>query len=144
MAETQNYQNHVRYFPLVHFILFPILLFNLIWQSVELYLAPSWDRGEMILMAIVFIGMNVAARAQALSAQDRTIRLEESLRYQRVLVADLAFQANQLPFNNIVALRFASDEELPDLVQKAINGEFKGSKEIKIAIKNWRGDYLRV
>jgi len=144
MAETQNYQNHVRYFPLVHFFLFPVLFFNLIWQAVRLYQEPSWDRAEMVLLAVALVGMNVAARLQALKAQDRVIRLEESLRYQRVLSPDLAFQAEQMPTGNKVALRFASDEELPELVQKAINGEFKNSKEIKLAIKNWRGDYLRV
>lgn len=144
MAETQNYQNHVRYFPLVHFILMPIMFFNLIWQSVRLYQEPSWDRGELILLSVAFLAMIVAARAQALKAQDRVIRLEESLRYQKVLSPDLAFQAEQLPFNNKVALRFASDEELSELVQKAINGEFKGSKEIKLAVKDWRGDFLRV
>ena len=144
MAETQNYQNHVRYFPLVHFFLFPVLLFNLIWQAVRLYQEPSWDRAEMVLLAVALIAMNVAARTQALKAQDRTIRLEEALRYQRVLSPDLAFQAEQMPAGTKVALRFASDEELPELVQKAISGEFKSSKEIKLAIKNWRGDYLRV
>ncbi len=144
MAETQNYQNHTRYFPLVHFFLFPVLFFNLIWQSVRLYQEPSWDRAEMVLLAVALVGMNVAARLQALKAQDRVIRLEESLRYQRVLSPDLAFQAEQMPIGNKVALRFASDEELPELVQKTINGEFKSSKEIKLAIKNWRGDYLRV
>jgi len=134
----------VRYFPLVHFFLFPVLFFNLIWQSVRLYQEPSWDRAEMVLLAVALVAMNVAARLQALKAQDRVIRLEESLRYQRVLSPDLAFQAEQMPNGNKVALRFASDEELPELVQKAINGEFKNSKEIKLAIKNWRGDYLRV
>lgn len=144
MAETQSYQNHVRRFPLVHFVLFPILFFNLGWQSVKLYKEPSWDRAEFVLLAIAFIGMNLAARVQALRAQDRVIKLEETLRYQRILSPDLAFQAEQLPTWNKIALRFASDEELPGLIQKAINGEFANSKEIKLAIKNWRGDYLRV
>jgi hypothetical protein len=144
MAETQNYQNHTRYFPLVHFFLFPVLLFNLIWQSVRLYQDPNWDRAEFVLLSVALIGMNLAARMQAIKAQDRVIRLEESLRYQRILVPDLAFQAEQMPAGTKVALRFASDEEMPEFVQKAINGEFKDSKEIKLAIKNWRGDYLRV
>jgi Family of unknown function (DUF6526) len=144
MSETQNYENHTRYFPLVHFILFPILFLNLIWQAVRLYQEPSWDRAEFVILSVAFIAMNVAARAQALKAQDRVIRLEESLRYQRILSPDLAFQAEQMPTGNKVALRFASDEELPELVQKAINGEFKSSKELKLAVKNWRGDYLRV
>jgi hypothetical protein len=144
MAQTQNYQNHVRYFPLVHYFLTPLLLFNLIWQIVRLYQEPSWDRAEFVLLSVGFIAMNVAARLQALRAQDRVIRLEESIRYQRILSPDLAFQAEQLPTGNKLALRFASDEELPELIQKAINGDFKNSKEIKLSIKKWRGDYLRV
>ena len=144
MTETQNYQNHKRYFPLVHFVLFPILFFNLIWQAVRLYQEPSWDRAEFVILSVAFIAMNVAARVQALRAQDRVIRLEESLRYQKILSPDLAFQAEHLPTGNKVALRFASDDQLPELIQKAINGEFANSKEIKLAVKNWRGDFLRV
>ncbi len=144
MAQNQNYQNHVRYFPLVHYFLTPLLFFNLIWQIVRLFQEPSWDRAEFLLLSVGLIAMNVAARLQALRAQDRVIRLEESLRYQRILSPDLAFQAEQLPTGSKLALRFASDEELSELVQKAINGDFKKTKEIKQAIKNWRGDYLRV
>ncbi|MGI9056736.1 MAG: DUF6526 family protein [Pyrinomonadaceae bacterium] len=144
MAQNQNYQNHVRYFPLVHYFLTPLLFFNLIWQIVRLYQEPSWDRAEFVLLSVGLIAMNVAARLQALRAQDRVIRLEESLRYQRLLSPDPAFQAEQLPASSKLALRFASDEELSELVHKAINGDFKNSKEIKLSIKNWRGDYLRV
>lgn len=144
MAETQNYQNHVRWFPLVHFVLFPLLLFNLIWQSVRLYQEPSWDRAENILLAFTFILLNVAARVQALKAQDRVIRLEERLRYKEILPADLFEKAKNLKISQIVALRFASDEELPDLVQRTLNGEFEKANGIKLAVKNWRGDYLRV
>ena len=144
MAETQTYQNHTRYFPLVHFVLFPILTFNLIWQSVRLYQEPSWDRAEGLLMAFAFIAMNVAARLQALRAQDRVIRLEESMRYQRVLTPELAAKAETLKAGEKIALRFASDAELADLVERTLKGEFAKTKEIKLAIKNWRGDYLRV
>ena len=144
MQEAQNYKNHVRYYPLVHYILVPIFAFNLIWQIVRLAQELSWDRGVNVLLAVAFILMNIAARQQALRAQDRVIRLEESLRYRRILPGDLAEKAENLPVGNIVALRFASDEELPDLVSRILNGELKNSKEIKLAIKNWRGDYLRV
>lgn len=144
MSEKQNYQNHTRYFPLVHFVLFPILFFNLIWQAVMLYQERTWDRGEWVLMAIVFIAMNVAARVQAIKAQDRVIRLEEQLRYKGVLSKDLADKANGLKTGQMIALRFASDEELSSLIERTLSGEFATTKDIKLAVKNWRGDYLRV
>lgn len=144
MSEKQTYQNHVRWYPIVHFVLTPILLFNLIWQSVRLYQEPNWDRAENVLMAVAFVILSVAARLQALKAQDRVIRLEERLRFKELLPADLADKAVKLRTNQLIALRFASDEELPELVKRTLNGEFKSTKEIKLAIKNWRGDYLRV
>jgi hypothetical protein len=144
MTETQNYQNHARYYPLVHYFLTPILLFNLIWQAVRLYQEPNWDRAESLLLALALIALSLAARLQAPKAQDRVIRLEEKLRYQMVLPAELAAGASQLPAGKIIALRFASDEELPELVRRTLNNEFQNSKEIKQAIKNWRGDYFRV
>jgi hypothetical protein len=144
MKDTQNYSNHTRWLPLVHFVLFPIFAFNLIWQTVRLYQEPRWDRVVMILLALAFIGLNVAARLQALRAQDRVIRLEESLRYQRTLQGELAEKAEALPTRLKIALRFASDEELAELVERTVSGELKTSKEIKLAIKKWRGDYLRV
>lgn len=101
-------------------------------------------RAESLLLAIALIGLQVAARLQALKAQDRVIRLEEKLRYSEILPADLAAEAYKLPIGKILALRFAPDEELPELVRKTLNGELKTSKEIKQAVKNWRGDYLRV
>jgi len=95
-------------------------------------------------MAIAFIILSVAARLQALKAQDRVIRLEERLRYREILSTDLAEKASNFKPSQIIALRFASDSELPELVSKVISGELNSSKEIKLAIKNWRGDYLRV
>ena len=96
------------------------------------------------MMAVVFFLLSLAARLQALKAQDRVIRLEEKLRYREILPADLAEKTAALQTGQMLALRFASDHELPELVQRTLNGEFKDNKEIKTAIKNWRGDYLRV
>lgn len=144
MSEQQNYKNHTRFFPLVHYVLFPVFLFNLIWQSVRMYQEPSWDRAESILMALAFIALSVAARMQALKAQDRVIRLEEKLRYREVLSADLAEKAQNLRASQMIALRFASDGELAELVEKTLKGEFATPKDIKLAIKDWRGDHFRV
>jgi hypothetical protein len=143
MPEPQNYKNHAQFFPLFHFVLVPILLFNLIWQVVRLFQEPSWDRGEFVLLSLGFIILAVASRLQSLKVQDRVIRLEEKLRYKEVLPADLVERAIQLPIDKIIALRFASDEELPELVRKHLEGDLKTSKEIKMAVRNWRGDYLR-
>jgi hypothetical protein len=144
MAEIQNYQNHTRWFPLFHFVLTPILLFHLLWQIGRFYYEPTWIRAEYILFAIGVIVLSLAARLQALKAQDRVIRLEERLRYKEVLPKDLADKAVNLKTSQMIALRFASDEELSDLVQRTLNKELATPKEIKLAIKNWRGDYLRV
>lgn len=144
MAEQQNFANHVRWYPLVHFVITPLLLFNLIWQIFRLYQEQSWDRAENLMMAAVFLMMSVAARLQSLKAQDRVIRLEEALRYRDVLPPDLREKASGLRTGQMIALRFAPDEELPELVRRALTGEFKNNKELKSAVKNWRGDYLRV
>ena len=144
MAETQNYQNHARYFPLVHYVIMPLLLLNLIWQIGRFVQERTWDRGENILLAVVFILISLAARLQALRAQDRVIRLEERLRYNAILPPDLAAQSSNLKIGQIIALRFASDEELPELLGKTLRGGFENNKQIKQAIKSWRGDYLRV
>ncbi len=144
MAETQNYQNHTRWFPLFHFVITPLLLFNLVWQSYQLYYDRSWDRAEWTLMAVVFILITLAARMMALKAQDRVIRLEERLRYEKLLPAELGAKASGIKTGEMIALRFASDEELTDLANRVVAGEFASTKEIKLAIKNWRGDYHRV
>lgn len=144
MAETQNFQNHARYYPLVHFVITPILFINMIWQIVDLSRFRNWDEANDLLIAVVLILMSLAARLQALRAQDRVIRLEEMLRYREILPQDLLAKTKSLRTGQIIALRFAPDEELADLIQRTLNGEFEKTKDIKQAIKNWRGDYLRV
>ncbi|MEO6333652.1 MAG: DUF6526 family protein [Pyrinomonadaceae bacterium] len=143
-TRPQTYKNHVRYFPLFHFVLVPLLALNLIYQAVRLYQEPSVDRAIFTLLGVVFIGMITAARTQALRAQDRVIRLEEQLRYREVLSGEAAARGSDLSLGQLIALRFASDEELADLVRRSSGGEFAAPKDIKGAIKNWRGDYLRV
>ena len=97
----------------------------------------------------VFLILGIVAtfflsRVNALKVQDRVIRLEERLRYKELLPNDLAEKASNFKTSQMIALRFASDKELLDLVERTLNGEFATTKDIKLAIKNWRGDYLRV
>jgi hypothetical protein len=145
MAEiAQTYSTHTRWHTPYHFVLFPILLIHFIWSIVRLVKAPGFDTAESLLLSFGLLLMLLLVRVNPLRAQDRLIRLEERLRYQRLLPADLAARASELPARFIVALRFASDEELPGLARQVLDGKFAKPDEVKRAIKNWRGDYLRV
>lgn len=140
----QNYSNHTRWYPLVHFVLFPLLLVLLVCEAYWMYQRPSLEQAALILL-IVSVGiLSVAARLQALRAQDRVIRLEERIRYREVLPADVATRAAALRTGQMIALRFAPDEELTELVERTLNGDFATNKDIKRAIKDWRADHLRV
>ena len=97
-----------------------------------------------IVVSAALVGVTFLARTNALKVQDRIIRLEEKLRYQQLLPADLARQASSLLVGQIIALRFASDEELEGLVREVLGGRLTKPAEIKKAIKNWRGDTFRV
>jgi hypothetical protein len=141
---SQSYANHVRWFPLFHFVITPLLLVLLIWSAFRLYQAPSWDGAMNLLLVFTVALIGLAARMQALKAQDRVIRLEERLRYSMVLSPELAESAAALPVSRMIALRFASDAELAGLVQKVVDREFATTKDIKLAIKEWRADTLRV
>lgn len=144
MAEKQTYANHVRWLPPYHFFLAPLMLINLIYWIVRMVQVPNWNHGWMILLSIGLVALTLLARTQALTVQDRLIRLEERLRYREVLSPELAAKAMNLRTSDYIALRFASDEELPGLVEKTLNRDFEKPKDIKLSVKNWRGDYLRV
>jgi hypothetical protein len=145
MAEnTQNYSNHVRWHPPFHFVGSPILLVLLLWSGYRLFKTPGIENLIGLLLVFALVMAFFMARVYALKVQDRVIRLEEQLRFQRLLPADLAAQAAGLPVNFIVALRFASDGELAELVKQAVDKKFAKPDDIKKAIKNWRPDYHRV
>ena len=145
MADTpQTYANHTRWQPGYHFFALPVMLINFIWAIVACVRHPSWDCHWWIVVSAALVVVTVVARTSALKAQDRIIRLEERLRYQRLLSADLAVQARSLTEGQIIALRFASDDELEGLVRETLAGKFSKPDEIKRAIKNWRPDTFRV
>ncbi len=144
MDNSQDYKNHVRWLPVYHFVLAPMILINLIYSILRLVQDPGWDRWEFVFLSIGLVILTLLARTQALTAQDRIIRLEERLRYESVLPSDLARKAVNLEVGQIIALRFASDAELPALVERTLNGDFEKPNDIKLAIKAWWADYLRV
>jgi hypothetical protein len=104
----------------------------------------DWYRVQYLLLSVIAVLIAFASRLQALKAQDRVIRLEERLRYTELLEPEFARTAYGLRASQMIALRFASDAELPGLVSRVASGELETSKEIKLAIKQWRPDYFRV
>lgn len=140
----QNLKNHVRFVPLYHFFVLPMLIINFGW-SIYRWIAAGFSLGSLewvLTSAALFFGV-LYARLFALSVQDRVIRLEERLRYERVLAEELRWRADELSVDQLVSLRFASDEELGKLMKKVLDDKLTQRKAIKQLIHNWRPDYLR-
>jgi hypothetical protein len=146
MPTPQNFKNHARFEPMFHFFVAPVLLINLIVAIVVLirrWPHHLWMHAWLLIMAAALFLLAGIARSYPLRVQDRVIRLEENLRYQRLLAPELAAAAQSLSVGQVVALRFASDAELPTLVQRTLSENLE-PKAIKQSITNWRADNLRV
>jgi len=146
MPTEQNYSNHARWYPLFHFVVMPLLFLNFLDHLVRVFTNTGDARYDQIgwaVLGLTLILLALAARLQILTVQDRLIRLEEKLRYAALLSPELNARCGDLTKPQIIALRFAPDDELPGLVERTLNGEFPSTREIKLAVKNWRGDYLR-
>ena len=122
----------------------PVLLTNVVVAVVQLIRDPGLDRGWWLVVSAALVVLAVLVRLNPLRAQDRIIRLEESLRYYQLLPEELASRAASLTPAQTVALRFAPDEELEGLVREVLAGRLNKPAEIKRAIKGWRADTLRV
>ena len=143
MAE-QTFENHGRIVPVFHFFAVPVLVANFFWSLYRLWqLGISFAGIFGVILAAALVVLVFEARLFALAVQDRVIRLEERLRYERILPADLRARAGELTIGQIVSLRFASDAELPTLARKVLDEKLMNRKGIKQQIKNWKPDYLR-
>jgi hypothetical protein len=140
----QNLGNHAKFVPPFHFFAVPVLVINFGWSLYRLRsLGFSFAGVFGVLLATALVVVVFSARLFALAVQDRVIRLEERLRYQRVLPADLQARSGELTINQIVSLRFASDAELPALARKVLDEKLTERKTIKQLIKSWKPDYQR-
>jgi hypothetical protein len=140
----QNYANHARTHPPFHFVLLPGALVLLILTIINV--VQHYARLEAWILLLVGLLFPLAAfllRTNALRVQDRLIRLEERLRMEALLSADLSARVGELTESQLIALRFASDNELPALVAKVLAAKMQ-SKDIKQAIVTWRADTFRV
>lgn len=145
MAEMkpQSYENHRKYVPTYHFLALGILLVNVLWSIWKLYQAPSVDSALVFALAVALIILGLQVRLFPLTVQDRVIRLEMKLRLHEILPEELRPRIDELRRGHFVALRFASDEELPHLVQEVLDGKLRKGEAIKKQIKSWRADHFR-
>jgi hypothetical protein len=142
----QSLKNHTRFDPPFHFFLAPVVLVNLglsIYYTLHQWPLHSRSHLWWCVMALAFLVALALLRAYPLKVQDRVIRLEERLRMARLLSPAELDQSHSLTLKQVVALRFASDAELPALVRRTVT-EGLAPRAIKAAITSWRPDHDRV
>ncbi len=145
MAEReQSYSNHRRWLPVWHFFVAPVLAINVIVALWRLFQNPVPGSAWHLVVAIALLLGILWSRQMSVTAQDRLIRLEERTRMAGVLPPEMRGKEEGLSRGQYVALRFAPDDEVPELVRRIRSGDLKSSDDIKRAIKNWRADHLRV
>ena len=144
MPQTaQTIKNHTRLLPPFHFFVIPVLLINVLNEIRHVYLVPSRHFAWTVVMAAALLMLALLTRNMAVTVQDRVIRLEMRHRLKEALPLDLHNRINELTPRQLIALRFASDEEMPALVREILAGNLVTQKAIKERVKNWQGDYLR-
>ena len=142
-SRTQNLANHARWLPIYHFLASPVTAIwalHSIWHAIQDPVPAHWFEA---LVAVAISAGIVSARIMAITVQNRVIRLEMRLRLKELLGGDLLARSKALTVRQLIALRFASDAELPALVERTLNGEFAKPRDIKRAIKDWQPDWLR-
>lgn len=142
--KNQNYSNHKKFYYPHHFIFYPavIVLFII---SINRYVETQ--ELEFLLLSVAFFILGwlsfMMRQHYALNNQNRIVRLEMRVRYFQLTGKRLDVLESQLNFGQISALRFAADEELTSLIQRALD-ENLSADDIKKSIKNWQADYMRV
>jgi hypothetical protein len=121
----------------------PVLLVNFLNTGRHLFQQMTLHNLWEVVFALGLLALGLFSRVQTLTVQDRVIRLEERLRLRQLLPADLHGHIDTLTHRQLVALRFASDQELADLVREVIAGQLATPKDIKLRVRNWRPDFLR-
>ncbi len=140
---AQDFKNHARFVPLYHFVLALMILVFLGHSIWRLIADPGGDGAMRVLLGLILVLLYYYLRAFPLSVQDRLIRLEMRLRLREVLPPELRGRILEISPSHLIGLRFASDEELPGLVGKVLDGSLTGRQEIKKAIRSWQADEYR-
>lgn len=139
----QSFANHSRIDPLFHLFVLPVFAITLVAAIVYLVKQPGWHSAWMLVFLCALSVAVVKIRLYPLKVQDRVIRLEERLRLATLVDPALRARIGEFTESQLVALRFASDAELPALAARTLNEKLP-AKEIKKAIQQWRPDNWRV
>jgi hypothetical protein len=139
----QNFSNHTRLDPLFHFFVLPVFGLAFVITIVDLVMHPGLHSAWIVILALAAAIAVVKIRTYALKVQDRVIRLEERLRLAILLDRPLRDRIGDFSESQLVALRFASDAELPALAKRTLS-EKLSKKAIKQAITHWKPDNWRV
>jgi hypothetical protein len=140
---TQNFENHAKFVPAFHIFILGTFAVNLVWSVYRLIHVFSAESAISLLLAIAFLLLAFYSRIFALTVQDRVIRLEMRLRMQQLLPDELRTRIPEFNVSQLVALRFASDAELPVLAMKVLDEKLNDRKAIKKMIRDWQPDLLR-
>jgi hypothetical protein len=139
----QNFSHHARYDPLFHFFILPVFAITLVASLVHLARRPGPHSGWMVVVMIAAVVALFKLRLYPLKVQDRVIRLEERMRLMTLFDPALRPRIAEFTESQLIALRFASDAELPLLAIRALD-EKLSSQAIKQSIQHWRADDWRV
>lgn len=140
----QSFENHARFVTGYHRIGVPLVALGTVYFMGRAVSDPTLDALALALFGVGTAICAFYARFFANKNQDRIIRLEETLRLERILPADLRPLIAEISADQLVALRFASDDEVPSLVRRIVAGELTTRKAIKAAVQVWRPDHMRV
>lgn len=141
--KEQNRKSHARFDPAFHFFLAPVLSLLFVQTIVQFVRLPNSRTATMAILTFLVLCGVVKSRAYSLRVQDRLIRLEERLRLASLAGPRMSDLSGALTESQWIALRFASDPEMPALAERAAR-EKLSNKQIKDAIQVWRPDYFRV
>jgi len=139
----QSLKNHGRLDPPFHLVLFFTLFVNLVVAIVYLVRHPCFYSAWLVVLSLAVFILFFKIRLYPLKVQDRVIRLEERLRLQSLAPAEWHAQIYRLSEDQLIGLRFASDDEVVELARQALEQNLT-RKQIKERIKSWRADNCRV
>jgi len=141
--QEQNFKNHAKFVPVFHYFVGPVLMINVVNSIIRAYHSFNYEHAFGVLVALALLTLAFLTRIFALKVQDRVIRLEMRLRLRELLPADLQPRILDFRPGQLVALRFASDSELPTLARKVLDENLTSPRSIKMLIQNWQPDHLR-